>query len=362
MDLLDESYNNDSMDADLDPNEEDMLDVVPEETEDTVVDEDFEMEEMYLEPGEEIQDIDLDDAVNPKTNTIEKSASAATATSEIGDGYSKPELAVAPDLSDLIDYADEQELNPPANVSRTDQVHHSTTDQGIIRNQDETSSEALNNDLSGDGTITANDSPRINGGTANQEISPTTGFEEAQIHDGISEASSVHHIHENLSAAGGLEVSDPANLQPDRNEVARSDLEDLSKGQTPTGPVQQGGLGEEQSEKVSTKDSGRVGYEENDDDLASAMQHPHPITILFQETEMSLFPPSNSEVESAETFLLQDVNLATEPLKGLFEACRSLVGESIDEYCELEMQFHDLELNISEVSLVLYTSAARLNR
>lgn len=357
MDLLDDLDNHDSMDADQEPNEEDMVDIDPEEIEDAIVDEDLDMDETYHGPTEETQDIDLDDAVETTTNAVEESSLKATLNTGNAGRSDKLEPAIAPDLSDLIDYADEQELNPLTTTFDSDQVHHSATGEHSIRKHEEALSKTTNNESAGEGMSSARDLPSVKHSTAIEETSRIAGSEEAQTYNGGVQDSSEHHIEANgqniimkTNRAAGLQESENEYPQVEQDEIAKDESESLANGEDQARSIEQGNSEGEDPAKVSTHIPGTAGYEENENDLSPTAQHLHPITILFQETEMSLFPPSDSEVDSSETFLLQDVKLASEPLSSLFEACRSLVGESIDEHCELEVQFHDLELIISEVS------------
>lgn len=76
----------------------------------------------------------------------------------------------------------------------------------------------------------------------------------------------------------------------------------------------------------------------------------HPVVLLYQDNEMSLFPPLQEDPELSETFFLQDERLASESIQNLLGACRSVLGESIGEQDELVISIDDLDLHLSEVS------------
>lgn len=76
-----------------------------------------------------------------------------------------------------------------------------------------------------------------------------------------------------------------------------------------------------------------------------------PVVIVYQETEISLFPPVDQDEEHSTTYLLQDGQVAGEPIKKLLGACRSILGESITDHDELMINIDSLGLHFSEVSL-----------
>ena len=80
----------------------------------------------------------------------------------------------------------------------------------------------------------------------------------------------------------------------------------------------------------------------------------HPVTVVYQGSEMSLFPPADQDEDQdhPQTYFLHDENLAGESLANLFRACRVVLAESIEEEAEeLEITIGELGLQISEVSL-----------
>ena len=81
----------------------------------------------------------------------------------------------------------------------------------------------------------------------------------------------------------------------------------------------------------------------------------HPVVIVYQDTEISLFPPIDQDGQHSTTYLLQDEQVAGESIKKLLGACRSILGDSITDHDELVISIDGLDLNISEVSLS-YTS------
>ncbi|KAI9721708.1 MAG: hypothetical protein M1812_002042 [Candelaria pacifica] len=73
----------------------------------------------------------------------------------------------------------------------------------------------------------------------------------------------------------------------------------------------------------------------------------HPVVIVYQGREMSLFPPSNQD---SDTFFLEDETLAHGSIGDLLKACRSILAEDVAEDDELTIAMAELGLYISEDS------------
>lgn len=71
-----------------------------------------------------------------------------------------------------------------------------------------------------------------------------------------------------------------------------------------------------------------------------------PVTLIYQDTEMSLFPPAEG---GQTTYFLGDEGLVSQNIENLFVACRNVLAGSIEEEEKLEFSIDDLGLRISEV-------------
>lgn len=97
--------------------------------------------------------------------------------------------------------------------------------------------------------------------------------------------------------------------------------------------------------------------EAKDEDLSTALdKHSHkalpPILVGYQGNEFNLFPPPDQDEEHIKTFFLDDEYHADETIKQLLDVLRSVLAENIDEHDELTISIVDLDLDISEVSLL----------
>ena len=89
----------------------------------------------------------------------------------------------------------------------------------------------------------------------------------------------------------------------------------------------------------------------------------HPVTVIYQNNEISLFPLSEDEGEDRSSiYFLQDEQLASDDVRTLLDACRSVLGDSICEQDELMVEIETLGLHICEVgSYCIYTPLTSAN-
>lgn len=84
-----------------------------------------------------------------------------------------------------------------------------------------------------------------------------------------------------------------------------------------------------------------------DEASSEAITHVHPVIVLYQGTEVSLFRPTDEDRD----FLLEDERLADASLANLLVATRPVLGEDVSEQ-ELVVNVDDLDLRIYEVSIL----------
>lgn len=97
-----------------------------------------------------------------------------------------------------------------------------------------------------------------------------------------------------------------------------------------------------------------VGHSENHDlhetehQAAHDDESLHPVKVLYQGNEISLFPPL--EGDSAETFFLHDEDLAYENVGRLFSSLREILLDNVAEHEILVIDIDSLGIQIAEVS------------
>ena len=120
-------------------------------------------------------------------------------------------------------------------------------------------------------------------------------------------------------------------------------------------PEQQEAVGaspKDDSPLLQKAEDDRTEEYQNGPDEATSREpaHVHPVVVLYQDNEISLFPPIDSDDEHTNTYFLQNEQVAGDSIKALFGALRSILGESISEQEELMLDINDLGLHISEVN------------
>ncbi|KAF2085555.1 hypothetical protein K490DRAFT_67709 [Saccharata proteae CBS 121410] len=90
------------------------------------------------------------------------------------------------------------------------------------------------------------------------------------------------------------------------------------------------------------------GHVEETDESYYQASAPHPTIVIYLGSEISLFPPTKES--NSETFFLQDVSLVHHSIRDLLLACREVLGDSISDEDELEMDIAELGLCVSEDS------------
>lgn len=91
-------------------------------------------------------------------------------------------------------------------------------------------------------------------------------------------------------------------------------------------------------------------------DALEVLTYLHPVIVIYQDNEMSLFPPINQDHEHSQTYFLDNESYASESIGSLLSACRTVLAESIEEEEELQIMIHKMGLCISEVSSVTKTA------
>ena len=121
---------------------------------------------------------------------------------------------------------------------------------------------------------------------------------------------------------------------------------------------------ESKSHQVDNIGSIQVGFEDDNqdhesnaddrqDDVPLITQPLHPIVVVYQGNEMSLFPPVDQDTEQSQTYFLSNESYASESLTALFGRCKTVLADTLREDEELEIRIADLGLAINEVSIVL---------
>lgn len=162
------------------------------------------------------------------------------------------------------------------------------------------------------------------------------------------------------SQRGGSEL--PSNLLPDKentfdhmSEQANRDASDQDNTEHLTFVTE-----ERDAQPPETVLSTQIGPEDRDrphdndqerkeDDVPPITESLHPIVVVYEGNEMSLFPPVDQDAEQSQTYFLDNESYARESLSSLFDHCKSVLADSIRDEEELEIKIGDLGLTVNEV-------------
>ena len=325
MDLLQEpEYQDEVMDAELEPTEEDMLDVASKEDRDVLHSEDLDMDEPNYGVDEVLQEVIVED-LEPVENTRHGDVPIVDQIDVNLPNFAEEQIPLVDNEALNLENGSKETDSSPLIETIDAQQQLATVD---MQSKQEVSSSAVADRID----------ERFK--TAERIIEHTSA--ELQSPHVQPETSQRQIPQKNNEATVDYTSADNGRVQP-HDRSSPKELHQHSKADV---AVQE----DFDNERVSRGSAGIESSGGDNHDHSSDVEVVHPITISFQDTEMSLFAPLDLDAQSPETFLLDDRKLASQSFEMLFHACRSLLEGSIEDYCEFEMHFHDLQLSISEVS------------
>ena len=148
--------------------------------------------------------------------------------------------------------------------------------------------------------------------------------------------------------------------------IGAHNVDDFTRGQTEFSSMEPAGEPGCTTQESTVQNEGEIPFSAPQDELAkpqsevqSSGQQPeyqylHPITVVYQGNEMSLFPPSDQGLEQSQTYFLHDESFARDSISNLLQQCRLVLADSINERDKLELKISDLGFNIDEVRHTLY--------
>ena len=187
-----------------------------------------------------------------------------------------------------------------------------------------------------------------------------------------NQANDITHTHNANHSSGSLR-KEPQQESVEQNDQTEESAQSPRQGvaiHTQHTPPKVSNVGDETSHRsyVSTAsvdfNDQSQSYEANDNgpefDVYTNTQPLHPIVVVYQGNEMSLFPPVDQDTEQSQTYFLDNEAYAAQSLGDLFGHCRSVLGDSISDEEELEIKISDLGLTITEVSFIRHLSGILL--
>lgn len=214
--------------------------------------------------------------------------------------------------------------------------------------------------------------PQDHGSPANDiSKSPAKTPPESTRHEAPLAESAVEEDHENYDQpaedfegedAHGEEGQEGRGLEQDNEAHGRSPTEPSPQGKEQTATVYHPAEGPQESvapegpqDYEHAEDSGSHEEDRTDYHVTKEVDgnvNLHNIKVIYQETEISLFPPM--EDDPTETYFLEDTGLAHEPIRNLFHACRLVLNDHIGEDEELVLEIDCLNLHLSQVRTIVW--------
>jgi hypothetical protein len=240
------------------------------------------------------------------------------------------------DANDRIPHIDDKPSNVPDAFADTFQAEHEQDNaHAVTINQDENPNP--NQNLPGNSTNL--ERPETEERTTKSDPS-RPGQTPPQIQ--VSEEVAV----ETTTITAEPEQSGDSSHQIHENQGSQDNLQS---------PVQHGSNDHEYSQEElhgAAEDHEDNNHRPADEFEGEASSELHPVKVLHEGSEVFLFPPMDED--SSATFFLHDDSLSQQGLNVLLEACREVLGSSINDEEELEIEFHDLGLHTSEVCPILF--------
>ncbi|KAF1811481.1 hypothetical protein P152DRAFT_57316 [Eremomyces bilateralis CBS 781.70] len=140
-----------------------------------------------------------------------------------------------------------------------------------------------------------------------------------------------------VSTHSQSESLDPAVGQPSATDTVNDVSHPAPESETFDSRIESG---EKSAETALAEDLNSV--------LRSTLTH-HPVIVIYDHSEISLFPPA--EGESSETYFLHDESLMNACIRDLLQECRHVLGETIGNEEELEIEVEELGLRLNEDSI-----------
>lgn len=168
-------------------------------------------------------------------------------------------------------------------------------------------------------------------------LSATQGEDDFGVQETSHRLDSIHHLSGEVTRAD-FQAGDTTVTQNTESDWVRTAPRDEHEGQTHF---------PDSAYRTANSDS----LETQNEITSAAASYMHPVRVVYQNSEMSLFPPTDEDQEHSQTYLLHDERLARESIMSLFGACRLVLADSIEEDDELEITIGELGLQISEVRI-----------
>lgn len=278
--------------------------------------------------------VDADDYVD-EDQDVEVQDEEATFGAEMQDGDQGVNIGASGLPTIQIDSAADESNEPVSTVTET-------VEQGEPQKVEEGASELAK--------ISSTDLQPQTGEDHEQKIAlepSVADSDQPELADGTGDPSVNVDAHTTQDAAESSGTISTKNLSAEGSEThAEAVTEDLIKSQAK--PASR----EANDEHVGEGSHNLHHAEDQDHQHDESL---HPVKVIYQDNEISLFPPL--EGDSAETFFLHDEDLAYDTIGKLFGSLREVLLDNVAENEILVIDIDSLGIQITEVSRMSYPSS-----
>uniref|UniRef100_A0A093XFG6 Dynein heavy chain-like protein n=2 Tax=Talaromyces marneffei PM1 TaxID=1077442 RepID=A0A093XFG6_TALMA len=138
-------------------------------------------------------------------------------------------------------------------------------------------------------------------------------------------------------------------------ETTAEDNKDVEEVNEHTSVIEPGAEDDTAEEVVAVQNDGpndlppageTEGAVESAHDSTGQTTYIHPVKVIYQESEISMFPPRHGN--TSETYFLADEGLAYENIDRLFKECRAILGDHASNEDSLVFHIDSLSIELSE--------------
>lgn len=319
---------------------------------------DYMLEDARSEAGRSVQDQEMNQDECESYDALEHMEDTILLDEELGDAGFQGQTAPAPNLNtttqSIASHGDEEVVV----------LHEEASDPATVPQELSQLPEAANSEHEPSlqnvevQTSTNEDQP-------SQEQAADRAFAQYhnQSYDHNDEES--HEINQNEHAAATTDVISDSEAPYLENPTLLEEANEELEQQPDNTNFQKEEQPEKLEEPTAASGEGQITHPNDEHSVVQAENSQqesssHPVIVIYEDNEISLFRPKDED-ESG-TFFLQDAALASQPLSSLLMACREVLGDTIHDEQELQIEIAELDLTIGEVSSPSHSSNHAANR
>lgn len=308
-------------------------------------DEMIDYEDDLADRNDDLQDIPVDDDIMDQ---------ASTAGHEFDYNMDSSIQQIGNEDEDFL-YEDEDELEViPQQLDQDNPETQPHVDEELVIVSEDADEETIDNAFDENINLQIDDksgtqAPNLD---ASQDLTPTMdNLAHTQDHSDFDQPQSSAQppsAHPEQTFPEGEEVEEEDLPQRDSGDAEDDTLEYHQENNPTLGVVSQDDALVPEDSAQTTSVAQQEEVQESTDTHTDPTREVHPVTLVYLEEEMSLFPPLMGDDSSV--YFLSDPSLASQSLDKLLAACREILTGTLDHHDELVLDIPGLGLHICEDS------------